>query len=83
MSLPAVVPLPASLEAGSGAPFRLSSATTAGGETDAAAALAAIVEARTGLRLVPSASAADLELRVDPSTSSGTGSSSVSAATSR
>lgn len=82
MSLPAVVPLPASIEAGSGAPFRLSSATTVGGKTDAAAALAAIVEARTGLRLAPSAGAAaevpatGIELLVDPSTGSGPGAGS-------
>lgn len=79
VSLPAVVPAPASIEAGTGAPFRLASATTVTGETDAAATLAAIVEARTGLTLRASTGSATgegdrIELRIDRSTGSATGS---------
>ncbi|MET0735504.1 MAG: family 20 glycosylhydrolase [Microbacterium sp.] len=51
MSLPAVVPLPASIEAGSGAPFRFGSSTGIEGDADAAAALSALVETRTGSAL--------------------------------
>ncbi|MFC8681158.1 family 20 glycosylhydrolase [Microbacterium ureisolvens] len=72
MSLPAVVPAPASIEAGSGAPFRLSSATGLAGDTDAAAALAGIIAACTGLTL-QTGSGGGIELRIDPSTGSGTG----------
>ncbi|MGX5771301.1 beta-N-acetylhexosaminidase [Microbacterium trichothecenolyticum] len=64
MSLPAVVPAPVSIEAGSGAPFRLSSDTVVNGDTDAATALSAIVEARTGLTLA-TGEGRDIELRVD------------------
>ncbi|WP_214466659.1 beta-N-acetylhexosaminidase [Microbacterium flavescens] len=49
MSLPAVVPAPASIEQAAGAPFRLSDSTRIEGEADAATALTALVEARTGL----------------------------------
>jgi hexosaminidase len=65
VSLPAVVPAPASLEAGSGAAFRLSSATTVTGDADAAAALSTLVEARTGLTLAKSAGDTRVDLRVD------------------
>lgn len=78
VSLPAVVPAPASIEAGSGAPFRLSSATTVTGDTDAATALAAIVEARTGVALTTADASADIELRVDRSAGSGAGNSAES-----
>ncbi|MBD3941841.1 beta-N-acetylhexosaminidase [Microbacterium sp. NEAU-LLC] len=71
MSLPAVVPAPASIEAGSGAPFRLTSATTVSGEPDAATALASILTARAGLTPVAAEASADIELRIDPSTGSG------------
>ena len=64
VSLPAVVPAPVSIEAGAGAPFRLASATTVEGSTDAAAALSAIVEARTGLALT-AGDGAEIALRVD------------------
>jgi len=72
VSLPAVVPAPVSIEAGTGAPFRLTSATAVNAEADAAAALSAIVEARTGLTLA-SGDGAGIELRIDPSTGSGAG----------
>ncbi|WP_418001349.1 beta-N-acetylhexosaminidase [Microbacterium psychrotolerans] len=71
MSLPAVVPAPASIEAGSGAPFRLSSATTVAGESDAAATLAEIVQARAGLAPASADDGADIELRIDRSAGSG------------
>jgi len=64
VSLPAVVPAPASIEAGSGAPFRLTSATSVSGEADAATALAAILTARAGLTPVAADGAADIELRI-------------------
>ena len=65
VSLPAVVPAPSSIEAGSGAPFRLTSATTIAGDADAATALTAILTARTGLTPVAAADAADIDLRVE------------------
>lgn len=65
-SLPAVVPAPSSIEAVSGAPFRLSETTSLAGDADATAALAAIVLARTGLSLGAAEGAADVELRVTP-----------------
>jgi len=74
VSLPAVVPAPVSIETGSGAPFLLTSATTVDGDAVALAALSAIVQARTGLALA-SGEDAGIELRVDPSTGSGTGGS--------
>jgi hexosaminidase len=49
VSLPAVVPAPASIEQAAGAPFRLSDSTRIEGEADAATALTALVKARTGL----------------------------------
>ncbi|MBW9095098.1 beta-N-acetylhexosaminidase [Microbacterium jejuense] len=74
MSLPAVVPAPASIEAGSGAPFRLTSATSVSGDVDdssrtslstsAATALAAILTARTGLTPATADGAAGIELRI-------------------
>jgi hexosaminidase len=71
VSLPAVVPAPASIEAGSGAPFRLSSATTVTGEKDAAAALASVVQARAGLALASVDDGGAIELRIDRSAGSG------------
>jgi hexosaminidase len=71
VSLPAVVPAPASIEAGSSAPFRFSSATTVTGDTDAATALAAIVEARTGVALTTAGGSADIELRIASPAGSG------------
>ncbi|MGN6221203.1 MAG: beta-N-acetylhexosaminidase [Microbacterium sp.] len=62
MSLPAVVPAPASIEAGSGAPFRLTSATSVSGEEDAAAALGALLDARTGVTPVTAEGDADIRL---------------------
>ncbi|GAA5095004.1 beta-N-acetylhexosaminidase [Microbacterium yannicii] len=73
VSLPAVVPAPASIEAGSDAPFRLSAATSVTGETDAAAALAEIVAARTGLVPAAGDGSSAIELRIDSSTDSATG----------
>ena len=64
MSFPSVVPVPASIEAAPGAPFRLTPATTVSGDPDAAAALSSIVEARTGLVLTPG-EGAGIELRID------------------
>ena len=66
VSLPAVVPAPSSIEAGSGAPFRLTETTSLAGDADATAALAALVVARTGLTLATADGAADVELRVTP-----------------
>jgi N-acetyl-beta-hexosaminidase len=66
VSLPAVVPAPSSIEAGSGAPFRLTETTSLAGDADATAALAALVVARTGLPLATADGAADVELRVTP-----------------
>ncbi len=51
VSLPSVVPAPVSIESGDGAPFALQSGTRIAGDADAAAALAALVGARTGLAL--------------------------------
>ena len=51
VSLPAVVPAPASIEASSGAPFRLDGDTAVSGDPDAVAALRSLVEARSGLTL--------------------------------
>ncbi|MEV4687522.1 beta-N-acetylhexosaminidase [Microbacterium sp. LWH3-1.2] len=64
MSLPAVVPAPVSIEAGSGAPFRLATTAVVNGDTDAAAALSAIIETRTGLSLATGHGSV-IELRVD------------------
>lgn len=52
--IPAVVPAPASIEGAAGGPFRITGDTGLKGEADAAAALAALVSARTGLELDPS-----------------------------
>jgi hexosaminidase len=71
VSLPAVVPAPASIEAGSGAPFRLSAATTVTGEEDAVAAFAAVVQTRAGLAPASADDDADIELRIDRSAGSG------------
>lgn len=51
MSIPPLVPVPASVEASAGAAFRLSAGTGIDGDADAAAALAALVRPRTGLAL--------------------------------
>jgi hexosaminidase len=51
VSAPAVVPAPASIQADTGAAFTLDAKTQVEGEADAAAALTAIVKARTGLTL--------------------------------
>jgi len=64
VSLPAVVPAPASIEASAGAPFRLTSATSVSGESDAATALAAILTARTDLAPTTAEGSADIELRI-------------------
>lgn len=75
MPLPAVVPAPASIEAGGGAPFRCDAATGIVGDEDAAAALAALFTARTGaapageggieLRVAPGGAAESYRLTVD------------------
>ncbi|WP_163617572.1 beta-N-acetylhexosaminidase [Microbacterium sp. B35-30] len=70
VSLPAVVPAPASIEAGSGAPFRLTPDTTVTGEADAAATLAAIVEARAGFTPAKGAVESGIDLRIDPGSGS-------------
>ena len=67
VSLPAVVPAPASIEAGSGAPFRLAADTTVTGDRDASAALAEIVGARTGIELASGggdAASGGIEVRI-------------------
>ena len=48
MSLPAVVPAPASIQAGSGASFHVTAETSIQGDADASASLAALITARTG-----------------------------------
>ncbi|MDW4573480.1 family 20 glycosylhydrolase [Microbacterium sp. M3] len=65
MSLPAVVPAPAAIQPETGAPFRLGAGTPMTGDADAAAALAAIVEVRTGLSPAGSGREGAIELRVD------------------
>jgi hexosaminidase len=62
VSLPAVVPAPASIEAGSGAPFRLTSATSVSGEADAAVALGALLDARADVTPVTTEGDADIRL---------------------
>lgn len=64
VTLPPLVPLPASLAASAGAAFRLSSDTTVSGDPDAAAALSAILEARTGSAPTVGEAAA-IELRIE------------------
>lgn len=64
--LPAVVPAPASIQAGAGAPFRLTAATPLTGDTDAVAALSALIEARTGTAPEAVPGGAPIELRIDP-----------------
>ncbi len=66
VSLPAVVPAPASIEAGPGGPFRLTSDTTVTGDADAAAALAAIVEARAGVTPATGGTESGIDLRIEP-----------------
>ena len=65
VSLPAIVPAPASIETGEGEPFRLSGDIAVTGEKDAATALVALLEARTGLSLTRG-ERATIELRIDP-----------------
>ena len=65
VSLPAVVPAPASIETGQGEPFRLTDDTAVTGETDAATALVALLEARTG-RAPAGGGGRRIELRIDP-----------------
>ena len=55
MSLPAVVPAPSSIESGDGGPFTLDEKTQIAGDPDAAAALAGLISARTGLTLASDA----------------------------
>lgn len=69
MSLPAVVPAPASIQALPGAPLRLSAATTIGAAPHAESAraeLIRLVAARTGLTLSPAADSGEIELRLAP-----------------
>jgi hexosaminidase len=63
VSLPAVVPAPSSLVAGTGAPFRLGEQVGIVGDPDAAAALSALISSRTGS--APSGESG-IELRVAP-----------------
>ena len=67
VSLPAVVPAPVAIQVATGAPFRLGAGTPMTGDADAAAALAAIVEVRTGLSPAGSGREGAIELRVDAS----------------
>ncbi len=75
VSLPSVVPLPASIEASSSTPFALAADVRVTGESDAAAALAGLLEARTGLAIDASTGSASgspaITLEVDASTGSG------------
>lgn len=64
MKPPAVVPAPSSIEAGGGAPFRLTETVAAAGDAGAVEALAAIVRARTGHALNTADGAAGIELRI-------------------
>ena len=70
VSLPAVVPAPASIDTAQGAPFALDESTRiSGADDDAVEALAALVRARTGLDLPTSGTAtgeATIELAVSP-----------------
>ncbi|GAA1945378.1 beta-N-acetylhexosaminidase [Microbacterium deminutum] len=69
MSLPSVVPAPSSIVAADGAAFALDADTPIQGARDAAAALTAVVHARTGLALSPSTGSATgrgIELSVTP-----------------
>ncbi|QIG41080.1 family 20 glycosylhydrolase [Microbacterium sp. 4R-513] len=62
--LPALVPVPASLEAVGSAPFALDGEVSIAGDTDAAAALSALIAARTGLR-IGTDDDGTIELRID------------------
>lgn len=69
MPLPPVVPAPASIEASAGAPFVLYDGVLVTGETDAAAALRRLLEARTGLTAAgPDEPGADtrIDVRITP-----------------
>ncbi|WP_137844163.1 beta-N-acetylhexosaminidase [Microbacterium sp. 2FI] len=66
MPLPALVPAVASIDASGDAPFHLTSDVRIEGETDAAAALSAILEARTGLALGADGGPATVTLQVEP-----------------
>lgn len=61
----AVVPAPASLVPADAAPFRLSASTPITGDPDAAAALSALVGARSGLTLTGSGDGPAIELRIE------------------
>ena len=61
----AVVPAPASIERAEGAPFRLTASTSVKGESDAAAALSALIQARTGITLASDGDGPSVTLRVD------------------
>lgn len=73
MPPPAVVPAPTSVQTVDSAPFALTHSVVVKGETDAAAALAGLVSARTGVTpaAADAAGARTIELRVDPSAGSG------------
>nr|7BWG_A Chain A, Beta-N-acetylhexosaminidase [Microbacterium sp. HJ5]7BWG_B Chain B, Beta-N-acetylhexosaminidase [Microbacterium sp. HJ5] len=63
--LPAVVPAPAAIEQATGAPFRLDASTRIEGEADAASALSALLEARTGLAPATGGDGAVIALRIE------------------
>ncbi len=69
VTVPAVVPAPASLEAPDAAPFALSDETTLTGDADAVAALAALVQARTGFT-PHGEGGSQIELVIDPAADS-------------
>ena len=64
VTLPAVVPAPASLEQSAGA-FGLSETTRIEGEADAVAALSSLIEARTGMRLTADGDGPAVTLRIE------------------
>ncbi|SIT88276.1 beta-N-acetylhexosaminidase [Microbacterium sp. RU33B] len=70
VTVPSVVPAPAALEASGAAPFALTAATSVTGDPDAVSALAGLIGARTGM--TPAGTGPAIELRIDPSTDSGT-----------
>lgn len=65
VSLPAVVPLPVSIETGSGGPFALTAETPLTGDRDAVAALSALLEARTGTAPAAASEGPGIELRIE------------------
>lgn len=62
----AVVPAPAAIEQTGAAPFRLTASTAVTGESDAAAALSALVQARTGIALRSDGDGPSVTLRIEP-----------------